>query len=147
MNDKTIINIWHLVLTEEDRKLVNDREHGGWDASPKLARYASLTCMAKPAVAEAAFMHGDHTFVATVETDDLNEAYRLTNHITESWQFNNGVTAVGEARTRAKSSSVGDIFEVIENGRSKFHVVTMHGFEELDLGPHQHGCMKEGEQA
>lgn len=150
MNNKTIINVWQNVLSKEEVARLNG-PNGGWDSEARFARYADLQTFAKPVMAEAAFRHGDHTLVASVETDGgLEDAFRLTQHglVEESWQFNNGVTAIGEARTRARSSMTGDIFEKIENGRSTFHVVAMVGFKLIaGLGPHMHGELAEKEQA
>lgn len=61
---------------------------------------------------------------ATVKTNDLEEAFRLTNHINNDWQENEGVTSSGLSR---RSTSVGDI--LVED--SKYHVVESCGFREL----------------
>lgn len=51
------------------------------------------------------------TLVATVNTDDLDRAFTLTNHITGPWEENEGVKAhVG----RNRSTSVGDVFVVFK---------------------------------
>lgn len=58
--------------------------------------------------------------VAVVDTDDLDEAYRLTNHIDKLWWENEGVVALRESR----STSIGDVLDL--NG--KFYVVDRCGF-------------------
>ena len=63
--------------------------------------------------------------VAEVDTNDLDEAYRLTNNITNSWIINKGVKAVEGVQHR--STSVGDLLEC--NGKS--YVVESVGFREL----------------
>lgn len=47
--------------------------------------------------------------VANLDTDDINKAFELTNHIDHDWRENDGVTFVGTKDPR--SSSVGDVFE------------------------------------
>lgn len=67
---------------------------------------------------------GKYDFVATVNVDDLNVAYGLTNNIMSSWTQNENVDArVDEAR----STSVGDIF-VTED---VMYIVAAHGFDKL----------------
>ena len=63
--------------------------------------------------------------VAEVDTDDLDEAFRLTNNITHLWVINKGVKAVEGVQHR--STSVGDLLEW--NGKS--YVVESVGFREL----------------
>jgi len=48
-----------------------------------------------------------YTKVAEVETDDLDRAYELTNHIDRAWFTNPGVRAFDAPRLR--STSVGDV--------------------------------------
>jgi hypothetical protein len=52
------------------------------------------------------------TLVARVDTNELDDAYRLTNHIDSDWQENPGVEAVGDAGKGARSTSVGDVLEM-----------------------------------
>jgi hypothetical protein len=66
-----------------------------------------------------------YTKVAEVETTDMDEAFRLTNHITHNWTENQGVTSLKGREVR--STSVGDIIE--HDGR--FYVVASVGFEEI----------------
>lgn len=49
----------------------------------------------------------DFTRVATVQTDDINEAWQKTNHVFHPWGENEGVTAHQE---KVRSSSCGDVF-------------------------------------
>lgn len=46
------------------------------------------------------------TLVAVVETDDLDRAFELTQHLDQSWQLNPGITF---SEPTARSSSVGDV--------------------------------------
>lgn len=64
------------------------------------------------------------TLAATVETCELEKAFRLTNHIDEDWQKNKEVTPTGHSR---RSTSVGDI--LVQD--SKHYVVESCGFREL----------------
>jgi len=62
--------------------------------------------------------------VATVETNDLNIAYRDTNNIDQPWHLNTNVKAV---RRENRSTSIGDMLKV----GNKFHIVESCGFREL----------------
>lgn len=53
-----------------------------------------------------------HTLVAVVDTDDMNEAFMLTNHIDSDWLMNKKVHPEVHS---ARSTSVGDLFET-DNG-------------------------------
>ena len=50
---------------------------------------------------------GGYIAVADVDTDDLDVAYRQTNHIMSDWTLNRDVEALVK---RPRSSSVGDVF-------------------------------------
>lgn len=63
--------------------------------------------------------------VATVETDDFDEAYRLTNHIDKRWQENPEVTPRYPAARR--STSVGDV--MVHGSRAV--AVSAFGFDPL----------------
>lgn len=63
----------------------------------------------------------DLRFVAEVQTDDLEEAYRLTQNIDRPWSQNANVKA--EHREN-RSTSIGD---VLQKGRD-FWIVRMDGF-------------------
>ena len=65
------------------------------------------------------------TLVAEVETNDLEEAFKLTNHIDRAWWENEGVKLIGE---ETRSSSMGDVFVI--NGEQ--HIVAMCGFEKIN---------------
>ena len=62
--------------------------------------------------------------VATVETNDLNIAYRDTNNIDQPWHLNTNVKAV---RRENRSTSVGDL---VKKGEI-FYVVQPEGWLEL----------------
>ena len=62
--------------------------------------------------------------VAEVDTDDLNEAFKLTNHIDSDWMDNYEVTPVNGNH---RSTSVGDCME--KDGQ--LYVVAPVGFEEV----------------
>ena len=68
---------------------------------------------------------GGYIAVANVDTDDLDVAYRQTNHITSDWTLNGEVEALAK---RPRSSSVGDVF--IHAGTA--YVVASFGFERID---------------
>lgn len=62
--------------------------------------------------------------VAEVDTDDLEKAFHLTNHISTDWTTNEDVEAVCE---RNRSSSVGDVMYDAEN--KKWYMVDVVGFK------------------
>jgi hypothetical protein len=64
--------------------------------------------------------------VAEVETDDLNEAYRLTNHIDEPWWDNSGVKCYKQSR----STSVGDF---MLTSKGEWYQVASVGFEKVEV--------------
>ena len=70
----------------------------------------------------------DLELVANVDTNDLNKAFSLTNHIETDWRENEGVTFVGKFNSR--STSVGDVFE-LDGVR---HVVAACGFIAIENG-------------
>jgi hypothetical protein len=72
----------------------------------------------------AALKEGVFEYVATVETEYLEEAYRETNNIDKAWSLNTNVKAV---RRENRSTSAGDL---LKKGRI-FYVVESVGFREL----------------
>jgi len=65
-----------------------------------------------------------YELVAEVDSDDVDDAFRLTNHIDVAWYENEGVTVHKQAR----STSVGDI---IENNDGIFRCMPV-GWEKLN---------------
>lgn len=68
-----------------------------------------------------------YELVAEVESDDLDDIFRLTNHIDHAWYENEGVVVHKQAR----STSVGDIVET-SNGLFRCMFV---GWEKFDEPP------------
>jgi hypothetical protein len=68
---------------------------------------------------------GRYTHVAVVATDDLDQAYELTNNIDKRWTDNVGVAPVDGHGKR--STDVGDVLEL--NG--KFFVCASIGWDEI----------------
>jgi hypothetical protein len=67
----------------------------------------------------------DLTLVAEVQTDDLEDAFRLTNHIEYDWWKNPEVIPCTDP---TRSTSVGDLME--KDG--KFFIVASCGFREVE---------------
>jgi hypothetical protein len=65
--------------------------------------------------------------VATVEADTVEDVYRLSQNIEDSWLTNPGVTPA-KGVTRARSTSVGD---VIEDDSLGFFAVQSFGFRSI----------------
>jgi len=55
----------------------------------------------------------EYTLAAIVETDDVETAYELTNHISRPWWENPGVERVGP---ETRSTSTGDVVVVGDRG-------------------------------
>lgn len=70
-----------------------------------------------------------YELVAEVETDDLDKAFELTNHISRDWRTNASLRAMPAAR---RSTSVGDLLE--KDGRK--YLVAMFGFKEIGDAAH-----------
>lgn len=71
--------------------------------------------------------------MASVETDDMDEAFRLTNHIDSDWMENKRVKAfvVKAFVKQARSTSVGDVFMVWkgDKGKPQSFIVAPIGFK------------------
>lgn len=122
------ITINHLKsLNESERNRLNGSD-GGWDSEPRFSRYANISMMGNvDAVIEALTEWDEYDIVADLEVTDLEDAFRASNHIESNWLENPEVTFT-EA-TKAKSSSVGDIFSDPDTG--KYWLVAAMGFEDI----------------
>ena len=122
-----MIKIFHLnMLNTEERDRLNDPDSGGWDSEPRFTRYADITGFGSPSQILVAMANDEYSLVATVESDDLERAFYLTNHIESDWMENSDVKP--EPGFNHRSSSVGDIF--VLNGKPS--IVSRFGFQELD---------------
>jgi len=111
-----MITVYQIQLTDEQIDLVNEMGH---DAVP--AQRAKLLVM----FGADNFRTEDlqyYTKTMQVDTDDLEEAFELTN----LWNNESRVTRIGDAQS---STSVGDIFG--KDGR--YYMVDSFGFQELRL--------------
>ena len=70
--------------------------------------------------------------VASVDTDELETAFRLTNNINSPWIDNDGVDPV-KVPDGARSTSVGDVLIAEENGREVAYMVGGFGFTRLGI--------------
>lgn len=111
----------HTGLTDDEAKRLNAN---GWDSEPRFTRYADITMNAPPAQVAIALLEREYSLVAIVSSDDINDGFKLTNHIEDDWRNNAGVIALpGEHR----STSVGDI--IVQDGVT--HIVSKVGFTPL----------------
>ena len=103
-----MLKIYHYArLTREEARRLNSSE-GGWDSEPRFRRYADVTMSGKPVAVIDGLIEREYHLVATVDSDDLEDGFRYTNHIEADWsKFPASiVTALpGEHR----STSVGDL--------------------------------------
>lgn len=75
-----------------------------------------------------AFLNDKYFLVASIETNDFDEAYRLTNHIDTAWNDNddNRMTVYGAGLPK-RSTSVGDLM-LTDDG---MNMVDSFGFKKL----------------
>lgn len=115
-------------LTEDERKLVNTSDRG-WAASPRLTRYADITTgfgeKLLPQVA-IGLLKGEYELVAHIASEDLEDAFRYTNHIETAWH-KHPAACVAPLPGDHRSTSVGDV--VVRRGRT--YVVAPVGFKLL----------------
>lgn len=107
-----------------------------WDAA-KLSRDERLALTLDGTVLD--FPGDKYIEVATVAVDDLDDAYRATNHIDSDWLQNPEV--VDAKTTKARSSSVGDVFVDVKTGEA-WRVVAI-GFEKIVGAPMKAGAAME----
>lgn len=117
-----MLKVYHLSgLNKAEVKRLNAN---GWDSEPRFARYADITSDGTPAQVAIALLEREYALVAIVASDDINDGFRLTNHIEEDWRNNEGVIALpGEHR----STSVGDI--IVQDAVTS--IVSKFGFTPL----------------
>lgn len=108
------------------RELAYERELTAEEKSINNALSYAMTGAVSPAILDL-FMGGYYHKVATVETDDLGIAYKLTNNIHQGWWLNDGVTQkfVGEG---TRSTSMGDL---IRDDAGVWYLVAPAGFTKL----------------
>ena len=117
-----MLKVYHYAsLTEDERKQVNGK-NGGWDCSPRIRRYAAITMSAKPEAVIDGLIEREYHLVAVVDSGDLEDGFRYTNHIDMDWTLNSLVTPVPGASKR--STSVGDI--IVRDGST--YIVAGSGF-------------------
>ena len=125
-----MLKIYHYArLTEDERKLVN-RSNEGWDASPRLRRYAAVTHLGKPQAVIDGLIEGEYHLVGVVDSNDLEDGFRYTNHIDTDWA-KQPAEIVTPVPGNHRSTSVGDII-VRSDGT---YVVASCGFTKLGEEP------------
>ena len=83
-----------------------------------------------------AYKNKGYDFVALIDTNDLDEAYKLSNNITSTWAKGEKVNTLSneaEERGGARSSMVGDIFGDEDDN---YYVVSPYGFTKIGKLPH-----------
>ncbi len=129
-----MITIYHLSSLDSefarDRLNSGDSEgNKGWGSHEVFSRYADITMGGKVDQVKAAWAAGEYKAVALISDqhpEDLDTAFRLTNHIEAAWTANDGVITLGP-KDRQRSTSVGDLMEI----DGQFHLVASFGFENL----------------
>ncbi len=77
---------------------------------------------------ETKFNQGDFIRVADICTDDLEEAYTLTQNYSESWTLDSRAKRLSGKREYTRSTTTGDVF--VRDGR--FYCVSSFGFTEFN---------------
>ena len=104
-----MIQIFHYNrLTETERKQLNS-SNTGWDSSPRFTRYANITMQAKLPDVAVGLLNREYHLVAVVESDDLEDGFRYTNHIEADWA-KSPAEIVTPLPGDHRSTSVGDVF-------------------------------------
>ena len=122
------MTIYHLniIANEIDRGQLNKL---GWSGHPRFEQMADITTGAENQIEQAtkAYINGDYKAVAIIGDEDLDleDAFRLTNHIDQAWTKNEEVSTLGGMRQR--STSVGDIVEL----DGVLHLCANAGFQEI----------------
>ena len=121
-----MIQIFHLTsLTETERKSHTARRNG-WASEPRFTPYANITQMAKLPDVAIALLNREYRLVAVVDSDDLEDGFRYTNHIETDWA-KQPAAIVTALPGNHRSTSVGDVFT--RNGAT--YVVAGMGFDLL----------------
>lgn len=93
---------------------------------PALTLAYDGECLTKEDVMNM-ILDGHYEDVATIDTNDMDEAYMKSQHLQQSWTENEGVEMLVE---RVRSTSVGDILKV-GGVAGDLYVVVPSGFEKL----------------
>lgn len=125
-----MLKVYHYArLTETERKQVNGK-NGGWDCSPRIRRYAAVTMSAKPEAVLDGLIEGEYHLVAVVDSGDLEDGFRFTNHIDSDWH-RQSADIVTPLPGDHRSTSVGDI--IVRDGGT--YIVAGCGFTLLGEVP------------
>ena len=123
------MEIYHLKRLSKDELRKLNGPNGGWDSDPKFSRYADIThgfgAKLLPQVA-IALLKGEYELVAHIASEDLEDAFRYTNHIETAWH-KHPAACVAPMPGDHRSTSVGDV--VVRKGRT--YVVAPVGFKLL----------------
>lgn len=127
-----MIKVYHLAanLERDTRLAITDPLLPDWKQAMADDTYEDKMTAARVAAALDGMAKGYYAQVATVTTESLEDAFRLTNTIDALWFETN--TDQVKALGRFRSSSIGDVFE---DASGAFHVVDTFGFAPLAAEP------------
>lgn len=118
-----MLKVYHYAsLTKAEREQVNGK-NGGWDCSPRMRRYAAITMSAKPEAVLDGLIEREYRLVAVVDSGDLEDGFRFTNHIESDWA-KQPADIVTPLPGQHRSTSVGDI--IVRDGAT--YIVAGSGF-------------------
>lgn len=110
-----MLKVYQIRLTDQEHDMVNAY---GWEATLKTTAYANRGITTDVNLFDFDF----YNYVAAVDTNDLEEAFRLMN----LWEDPTRVTRHG----KCASMSVGDVIEDMEGN---LFMVASFGFEKIQL--------------
>ena len=124
------MEIYHLKRLSKDEVRKLNSANGGWDSDPKFTRYADIThgynAGKQLSQVAIALLKGEYELVAHIASEDLEDAFRYTNHVETSWHLH-PAGIVSPTPGDHRSTSVGDV--VVRKGRT--YVVAPVGFKLL----------------
>jgi len=103
-----MLKVYHYAsLTREEAKRLNSSD-GGWGSEPRFTRYADITMQGKAVAVIDGLIEREYTLVAVVDSDDLEDGFRFTNHIEHDWS-KQPAAIVTPLPGSHRSTSVGDL--------------------------------------
>lgn len=121
-----MIEIYHLNSPENDNLLARDAYFALRFGDEDVTKFSNVN-----GVLTATDDNGQSVFyesVATIKTDDLEDAFELSNSIFSPWFTGRHVKTSGKDGYR--SSCVGDIFRTKDG---QYHIVSRFGFTKIDV--------------
>jgi hypothetical protein len=109
-----VIKVWHLSwdIDRDARLAISDPILPNWEQAAADGTLLEKMQALRITAAQAGFLKGYFNHVATVDTDDLETAWALTNSVEEPWFTINRdrvTPQVAQGQYRFRSTSIGDL--------------------------------------